>query len=71
LEIIKCSIIEILGMNNNLFIGRRSMNLPLKIGDVAPDFSLPATTRETLSLSDYRGNKSVVIAFYGMDFTPG
>ncbi|RXI96161.1 hypothetical protein DS745_20680 [Anaerobacillus alkaliphilus] len=43
----------------------------LKVGDLAPDFSLPATKAEKISLSDYRGNKSVVVAFYGMDFTPG
>jgi peroxiredoxin len=43
----------------------------LKIGDQAPNFSLPATTKEKLSLSDYRGKKNIVVAFYGMDFTPG
>lgn len=47
------------------------MDESLKIGDQAPDFSLPATTKEQISLSDYRGNKNVVVAFYGMDFTPG
>lgn len=43
----------------------------LKVGDIAPDFTLPATTKETISLSDYKGKKNVVVAFYGMDFTPG
>jgi peroxiredoxin len=43
----------------------------LKIGDVAPDFTLTATTKEKISLSDYKRNKNVVVAFYGMDFTPG
>lgn len=43
----------------------------LKVGDTAPDFSLPATTKDPLSLSDYRGKTNVVVAFYGMDFTPG
>lgn len=47
------------------------MEVSLKIGGQAPDFSLPATTQEQLALSDYRGKKSVVVAFYGMDFTPG
>jgi len=41
------------------------------IGDTAPNFSLPATTKETLALTDYRGKKNIVVAFYGMDFTPG
>jgi peroxiredoxin Q/BCP len=43
----------------------------LKIGDVAPEFSLAATTKDEIALSDYRGKKNVVVAFYGMDFTPG
>jgi peroxiredoxin len=43
----------------------------LNVGDTAPDFSLPATTTDPLTLSDYRGKKNVVVAFYGMDFTPG
>jgi peroxiredoxin len=43
----------------------------LKIGDAAPDFSLSATTKEKIALSNYRGQKNIVVAFYGMDFTPG
>ncbi len=47
------------------------MEESLKIGEPAPDFSLPATTKDPLALSDYKGKKNMVIAFYGMDFTPG
>ncbi len=47
------------------------MEVTLKAGDTAPDFSLPATTKDPLSLADYRGKMNVVVAFYGMDFTPG
>ncbi|MBY0095982.1 redoxin domain-containing protein [Mesobacillus maritimus] len=43
----------------------------LKIGDHAPDFSLPATKQEQITLADYRGKLNIVVAFYGMDFTPG
>jgi peroxiredoxin len=43
----------------------------LNIGEMAPDFSLTATTKEKIALSDYRGKKNIVVAFYGMDFTPG
>ncbi len=43
----------------------------LKKGDTAPDFSLSATTKDKISLLDYRGKNNVVVAFYGMDFTPG
>jgi thioredoxin-dependent peroxiredoxin len=41
----------------------------LKIGDPAPDFTLPKNGGGALSLSDYRGKK-VVIFFYPQDNTP-
>jgi peroxiredoxin len=47
------------------------LDASLKIGEQAPDFLLPSTTKEKLSLSEYRGIKNIVVAFYGMDFTPG
>ncbi len=34
------------------------------VGTMAPDFSLEAMTNDTLTLSDYRGNKNVVLVFY-------
>jgi peroxiredoxin len=43
----------------------------LNVGDEAPDFSLASTTQSKLALSDYRGNKNVLIAFFPMAFTPG
>ncbi len=43
----------------------------LKVGDPAPDFTLPSTTGEKVKLSDFRGKKSVVLAFYVMAFTGG
>ena len=36
----------------------------LQVGDKAPTFSLPSTTAETISLSDYLGQKPVVLFFY-------
>jgi mycoredoxin-dependent peroxiredoxin len=44
--------------------------MPLKVGDPAPDFTLPATVGEKVSLSDYRGTKNVVLLFYPLDFSP-
>ena len=44
--------------------------MTLKEGDIAPDFSLPASNGETISLKDYIGKK-VVIYFYPKDDTPG
>jgi cytochrome oxidase Cu insertion factor (SCO1/SenC/PrrC family) len=43
----------------------------LKVGDLAPDFSLPDTAGNTVKLSDYRGKKNVVLAFYVLAFTGG
>lgn len=47
--------------------------MALKIGDVAPDFELPAVTgaeRHRFKLSDFRGKKNVVLAFYALDWSP-
>jgi cytochrome oxidase Cu insertion factor (SCO1/SenC/PrrC family) len=43
----------------------------LKVGDLAPDFTLPATDGKTYRLSDFRGQKNVVLAFYVLAFTGG
>lgn len=42
----------------------------LKVGDVAPDFSLPASDGKTYSLSKLRG-KTVVLAWFPKAFTAG
>ncbi|MBI2126150.1 MAG: peroxiredoxin [Thaumarchaeota archaeon] len=42
----------------------------VKVGDVAPNFSLPSQSGGTISLEDFRG-KIVVLYFYPKDFTPG
>ncbi len=43
----------------------------LKVGDVAPDFTLTDTAGEPVKLSDFRGKKNVVLAFYVLAFTGG
>jgi cytochrome oxidase Cu insertion factor (SCO1/SenC/PrrC family) len=43
----------------------------LKVGDEAPDFTLPSSLGGTIKLSDYRGKKNVVLAFYVLAFTGG
>lgn len=45
----------------------------LKVGDVAPDFELQGVLgdrKQRFKLSDYRGRKHVVLAFYALDFSP-
>ena len=36
----------------------------LEIGDKAPDFTLPSTTGEKISLSQFRGKKLVLLEFF-------
>jgi len=43
----------------------------LKVGDMAPDFTLTDTDRKPVKLSDFRGKKNVVLAFYVLAFTGG
>jgi peroxiredoxin len=47
--------------------------MALKVGDIAPDFSVPAVLGQEklrVALSEYRDKKNVVIAFYPLDWTP-
>jgi peroxiredoxin len=47
---------------------------PLKVGDIAPDFSLSANStsnRVAVKLSDFRGKKNVILAFFPAAFTGG
>jgi len=41
------------------------------IGKPAPDFTLPSTTGEPISLRQYKGKKTVILYFYPKDETPG
>src|SRR5690348_13475718 len=43
----------------------------LKVGDQAPDFSLPASDGKTYKLSDFKGKQAVVIAWFPAAFTQG
>jgi peroxiredoxin (alkyl hydroperoxide reductase subunit C) len=44
--------------------------LKVKIGEPAPDFTLPSVSGEKISLSRYRGKKHVVISFVPAAWTP-
>jgi peroxiredoxin len=47
--------------------------MPLKAGDRAPEFALPAVageTQTTVRLSDYRDKTNLVITFHPLDWTP-
>jgi len=43
----------------------------LKIGDRAPEFVLPDQEGRVVKLSDFKGKRNVVLAFYVLAFTGG
>lgn len=43
----------------------------LKVGDLAPDFTLKDNNNHDVKLSDFRGKKNVVLAFFPAAFTGG
>ena len=43
----------------------------IKVGDVAPDFTLTNTDGKQVSLHDFKGKKNVALAFYVFAFTGG
>jgi peroxiredoxin len=44
--------------------------LKVKVGDMAPDFTLPSITGRKVTLSQYRGKKNVVLSFVPAAWTP-
>ena len=43
----------------------------LKAGDTAPDFKLRGSDGKTYTLSEFKGKKLVVLAFFPLAFTGG
>ncbi len=43
----------------------------VQVGDPAPDFTLPDQNNKQVKLSDFKGQKNVVLAFYVLAFTGG
>jgi peroxiredoxin len=43
----------------------------LKVGDTAPDFTLRDQNNKEVKLSDFKGKKNVVLAFFPAAFTGG
>jgi peroxiredoxin Q/BCP len=52
-------------------MGIRRTKDKVKVGSVAPDFTLPSQAGEMVSLKDFSGRKPVVLFFYPKDDSPG
>ncbi len=50
---------------------RATPSTHLKVGDPAPDFTLPDQNNRPVRLSEFKGKKNVVLAFYVLAFTGG
>jgi peroxiredoxin len=53
----------------SLLIGA-TLVLALEAGEPAPDFTLPSSTGDPITLSQFRDKKHVLLQFYTMDFNP-
>jgi hypothetical protein len=53
------------GAANSVILGARD----LKVGDLAPDFSLPGSDGKIHELASYRGRQAVVLAWFAKAFT--
>ena len=58
-----------------LILAMRAADTPppptVKVGDMAPDFTLTDQNGNKVSLQDFRGKKNVALAFYIFAFTGG
>lgn len=59
---------EIIAITNLYYCGGF---LAVKVGDRAPDFTLPSQLEDNVTLSEYFGKKNIVLYFYPKDESPG
>ena len=45
--------------------------MSLDVGMVAPDFTLTAHSGDTVTLTDFKGKKNVILSFHVFTFTGG
>jgi thioredoxin-dependent peroxiredoxin len=60
-----------LGLATALTVGGMAQTTELAVGDAAPDFTLQASDGRTYTLSDLKGRKAVVLAWFPKAFTGG
>ena len=70
----RISVLALAALAVPLFAQNAPQHTSLKVGDTAPDFTVSArmnTSGKDIKLSDYRGKKNVVLAFFPAAFTGG
>ena len=65
-----CSLAVVAGLVTLWTDGARAAET-LKVGDPAPQFTMQGTDGKTYKLSDFKGKKPVVLAWFPKAFTPG
>jgi len=60
-----------IGLAAALAVGAGAQTTELKVGDTAPDFKLQASDGKTYQLSDFKGKRAVVVAWFPKAFTQG
>jgi peroxiredoxin Q/BCP len=66
----KVALVMAFGLALATAVGAKQAPVELKVGDMAPAFSLPGSDGKTHSLADYKG-QFVVVAWYPKAFTGG
>jgi thioredoxin-dependent peroxiredoxin len=66
-------VVGLMGIGSMLLVGdaARAADGELKVGDKAPDFTLPGSDGKTYTLADFKGKQAVVIAWFPKAFTGG
>jgi peroxiredoxin Q/BCP len=69
--LVSVGLAAVLGMVSGGAGSAQTPAVELKVGDVAPAFSLPGSDGKTHSLADSKGKKAVVLAWFPKAFTGG
>ena len=62
---------NVFGQSTKKTDSKNAAKLPLKVGDVAPDWELPGSDGKTYKLSSFKGKQAVIVSWYPMALTGG
>jgi peroxiredoxin Q/BCP len=65
------TVLALAAMGLALTATAQAQQVDLKVGDMAPNFTLQASNGKTYTLSDFRGKQAVVLAWFPKAFTRG